>query len=242
MTLSNYRLLDNGDAGVTIVFAAPSSEQLSRKILSLAQALITKYPQQFTEVIPAYQSLTLYFDPLQSEFENIVKKIPAIITALEKKVVEHRIAKVIRLPVCYEAEFAPDLQWVAKHCRLSESEIIRLHCRPRYLVHMLGFLPGFLYLGGLDNRLNCPRKNTPAMNVKQGAIAITGIQTGIYPVTSPGGWQVIGQTPVDIFKPAQPFPFIAKPLDYVEFYAIEKKDFLNIKISLENEAGVTGCN
>ena len=133
--------------------------------------------------------------------------------------------KLIVIPVCYEEEFAPDLHHVATHCKLSKDALIEAHTRETYLVHMLGFLPGFLYLGGLNPHLYCPRKTTPATNINPGSVAIGGNQTGIYPVASPGGWHIIGRTPIALFCPEAKQPFIASALDKVNFVAISRAEY-----------------
>lgn len=178
---------------------------------------------QWRQVIPAYQSLTIAFDPLDYQPELVCRQIENIlrspITPSEKK------GKLVKIPVCYHEYLAPDLADLAKYCRLTVGQVVHLHSQPDYLVNMLGFLPGFLYLSGLDKRLHCRRKATPALKVEAGTIGIGGSQTGIYPVVSPGGWQVIGRTPLPIFSPDCPNPFIAEPLDNIRFIPIERDRF-----------------
>lgn len=135
----------------------------------------------------------------------------------------------IEIPVCYDKEFAPDLSYVANYCGLTEAQIVSLHSEPEYLVHMLGFLPGFLYLGGLNQQLYCPRKTTPAKAISTGSVAIGGQQTGIYPISSPGGWQIIGRTPLKLFNPDNSEPAIASPLDKIKFVPIIKQVFKQIE-------------
>lgn len=222
-----YQIYNNGDSAYTVIFDATISEQLSHYIHSLASLLSQKMATTLTEVIPAYQSLTVCFNPLEVSGHNIKQKLhqqlmqnisPAISTG-----------NIVKIPVCYQPPYAIDLKKVCKTCNLPPEEIIRLHTQPRYLVHMLGFSPGFLYLGGLNKRLYCERKQMPDMAVPAGSVGIGGMQTGVYPQQTPGGWQIIGCTPLSLFQPNTSSPYIASPLDYVQFISISVKTFSQIK-------------
>ncbi len=129
------------------------------------------------------------------------------------------------IPVCYDIEFAPDLHEVANHAKIPTREVIRLHSSAKYRVHFLGFTPGFAYLGGLPETLHVPRLATPRKHVPAGSVAIAGAQAGIYPVDSPGGWRLIGRTPVRIFDPDSTQPTRLTPGDLVEFSAIDRATF-----------------
>ena len=134
-------------------------------------------------------------------------------------------ANIVTIPVCYDIEFGPDLQEVANHAKIPMREVIRLHSSATYRVHFLGFTPGFAYLGGLPERLHVPRLATPRKYVPAGSIAVAGSQAGIYPVDSPGGWRLIGRTPVRIFDPDATQPTRLKPGDLVEFSEIDRATF-----------------
>lgn len=221
MMTSDYSIVDNGDAALTLLFTAPVSEQLSRQITQQAEAV--KQIAGVCEVIPAYQSLTVCYQPLSVSSEELkqqlVAQLETDLTSLSSN------PRLIEVPVCYQEGFAPDLNAVAAHCQLSEKELIERHSKPVYLVHMLGFLPGFVYLGGLDPRLNCPRKHTPVTCLPQGSVGIGGDQTGVYPCASPGGWNIIGRTPLHFFRPEAKQPFIASPLDKIKFTPIDPEEF-----------------
>lgn len=131
--------------------------------------------------------------------------------------------------MCYQGAYAPDLESLAEYCNLSPADVIQQHTQNNYLVNMLGFLPGFLYLSGLADPLNCPRKEMPSLKISAGAVGIGGNQTGVYPVESPGGWHIIGQTPISIFSPAAKQPFIAQPLDKIRFVPIDIEKFQQLK-------------
>lgn len=133
-----------------------------------------------------------------------------------------------KIPVCYDDEFALDIEEMSNQIKLSKKEIIKLHTTPDYLVYFIGFLPGFLYLGGLNEQLHFPRKATPRMTIKKGAVAIGGGQTGIYPTESPGGWNIIGNSPIYFFDVNIATPCFAKPGDVVKFYPISLKEYQDI--------------
>ena len=231
---AHFSLRANGDAALDICFGAAASMALSETIIALAQAIESASISAVTEVIPAYQCLTVCFDPLRlaetakdGDPTSSLRKQLSILT-------EHTLAApphisgtrhLIKIPVCYEPDFAPDMATMCKHTGLTAQEIIQRHTAPRYLVHMLGFTPGFLYLGGLDQRLHCPRKDRPELRVPAGSVGIGGAQTGIYPQATPGGWQIIGRTPLALFRPEQDPAFIARPLDRIQFIAISSATF-----------------
>ena len=245
-----YKILNNGDSAFSIIFDEPISECLSRKIESLAKEFQNELAEYINELIPSYQSLTVCYNPLADSLQSINSQInnsqinssqafeQLLHQLIQKKdylrsgapfLENYSTANLIEIPVCYEDEFAPDMAKVAEYSGLTKQQIITLHSEPEYLVHMLGFLPGFLYLGGLNKQLFCPRKETPNYQIKAGAVGIGGHQTGIYPVESPGGWQIIGRTPLQMFSPDNKPPTIASALDRIKFVAISKAEFYRLE-------------
>jgi UPF0271 protein len=220
-------IIANGDSAITVIFYLPISKALSKKISFISKQLSETLTSYISEIIPAYQSLTICYDPTLVTAELIEKEVQIL---LDEQLSTAHIqlsenSKLIKIPVCYEDEYAPDLEHIAKRSGLSKNEVIALHSKNEYLVHMLGFLPGFLYLGGLDEQLQCPRKDTPRKKIDAGSVGIGGHQTGIYPVESPGGWQIIGRTPIKLFNPENNIPVIASPLDRVKFVPVSKTEF-----------------
>ena len=230
----DFDLTPNGDAALDICFRAEPSEALSKVIIALAQAIEKESIVAVTEMIPAYRCLTICFDPLRLP-ETTDSKSPIAALAEQLSVLTDNILAtpitisgarhLVKIPVCYEHEFAPDMANLCQHTGMTAQEIIERHTAPHYLVHMLGFTPGFLYLGGLDQRLHCPRKERPELRVPAGSVGIGGSQTGIYPQATPGGWQIIGRTPLALFRPQQTFAFIARPLDRIQFVPITAQAF-----------------
>ena len=225
----SIRIVNNGDSALSLIFEEPISEQLSAKIVSLGNQIRQELSTQITEVIPAYQSLTIGFELAKTSAETLRRTIGSLIMTPCPN--DKRESKLIEIPVCYEAEFAPDMAYLEENCQLQAEEIIRRHSAPSYLVHMLGFSPGFLYLGGLDSKLYCPRKPVPTLRVKSGSVGIGGEQTGIYPQATPGGWQIIGRTPLKLFDPKADSLCLASPLDQIKFRPIDAKEFVLIKNS-----------
>lgn len=226
----SYRILSNGDTAYTIIFDESISKLLTSKLAAICRALVSSPKLCLLDAIPSYQSITLFFD-------NAVVGRICFLGTLTKQLAKPfsylvNQPKLLEIPVCYEAEYAPDLAGLARQTNLSVEEVISRHISTTYWVNMLGFLPGFLYLSGLDKKLNCPRKNTPNLRIAPGSIAIGGEQTGIYPVASPGGWHVIGRTPIKIFKPNDLEPAIAHPLDEIKFVSISKQEFVFINSEL----------
>ncbi len=222
----------NGDSALTLFFDEEASEDLTRHILSLINVFKSTFPEMIVEAIPAYQSLTLCFEPLSiapASIEDSIRQVidNGITDAKETQTSQN--IEIMDIPVCYQGAYAPDLISLAAYCKLSPDEVIQQHTKKTYLVNMLGFLPGFLYLSGLDEQLHCPRKESPSLNVPAGAVGIGGNQTGVYPVASPGGWHIIGQTPLSLFNPTAKEPFIAQALDRIRFVPIDVEMFEKLK-------------
>ncbi len=226
LTLKNsYRMVENGDSAITLLFDFSPSEQLSKVIMQLSSLLKGRFTETTVlyELIPAYNSLTICFNPLKLP----VQSLKTLLTELLQEDLTGYVsqARLIEIPVCYHQSLAPDLDYVAGYAGIHPQDVIAKHTQPEYLVHMLGFLPGFLYLGGLNPEICCPRKQVPKLSIAPGSVGIGGDQTGIYPVASPGGWHIIGQTPLNLFAVGTEKPFIAAPLDRVKFVEISLAEF-----------------
>ena len=179
-------------------------------------------------MIPAYSSLTVGYQPTVIDYKALVKKIKELEAEIftRKRLSKDRRLKI---PVCYEAPYALDFEELSEKTGLSKTEIIQLHTATTFKVYMLGFLPGFVFMGKLPEALQCARKTSPRLNVPAGSVGLAGFQTGIYPSETPGGWQIIGCTPLKLFDPAATHPFLFQAGDFVNFHAISKVDFLKIR-------------
>ncbi|MFP4391967.1 MAG: 5-oxoprolinase subunit PxpB [Desulfohalobiaceae bacterium] len=182
------------------------------------------------EVVPAYASILIIYDPLQLDPDSLQQNVLTCCQGQYPGDALQAEDRTVSIPVCYQGQHAPDLQEVARVHNLSVQEVIAIHCEPEYLIYMLGFAPGFPYLGGLDQRLHTPRLDTPRELVPAGSVGIAGSQTGIYPLASPGGWRIIGRTPLRLFAPEQspPVPYYA-PGDKLKFYPIGQEEFQRLQ-------------
>lgn len=224
------RIFPLGENALTIELANEISEPLNDRVLELfAYFEQTPFPG-FIESVPAYSSLTIFFDALQvrSNFPGYGSAFEAVKslarTALEKKAAAavRSEAVVIEVPVFFDYECAPDLRYIAEFSGLAPHEVIDIFTSQIYRVYMLGFLPGFAYMGEVDKRIAAPRKSTPRMKVPKGSVGIAGRQTGIYPFESPGGWQIVGRTKMEFFTPDDGTPCFFEPGDHVKFYQVEE--------------------
>lgn len=186
----------------------------------------------FVEIVPAYNSLTIYYNPHEIEKDDANKTLQAtLINILQKQIKSLQSEKInihsshIEIPVCYDIEFGIDLFELSKSLNLSIKEIIQLHNSKIYKVFMLGFTPGFGYMGIVDKKIISQRKKQPRLKVEKGAVAIAGNQTGIYPLETPGGWNIIGRTPLQLFNKSKEHPFLLKAGDEVKFISITKEEF-----------------
>ncbi len=220
-----YKRLDHK---VFLVEWPPSiDENTLEEILALQKILYQNFSQEIRETVPGYHSLAVFLKDKVSYSEILPRIQESIPDADQVKITTDHW----ELPVCYDKEFGPDLESASKHTGISEQELVCLHQQGTYLVHFIGFLPGFPYLGGMDSRLSMPRKKNPRISVPAGAVGIAGNQTGIYPQNSPGGWNIIGSCPVPLFHPNQCPPCLLKPGDRVHFKAITQEEYRYLRES-----------
>jgi inhibitor of KinA len=234
-----------GDSAITIDLGNHIDKQLNTRALALHDWLQAHRFPGVIDIIVAYSSVSVFYDP--SIVRSGKQDCPDGVYYRLKRLLEQAWEATMtsdagnnqgdgpappsghsfRIPVCYDDEYGPDLQWVAREKALPREEVIRLHSSCIYHVYMIGFLPGFPYLGKTDPMLEVPRKVQP-VPVAAGGVGITGLQTGIYPLNSPGGWQIIGQTPVKLFNPEADPPVCLQAGDQVRFYPISKEEFTSI--------------
>ncbi|ANQ50201.1 5-oxoprolinase subunit PxpB [Flammeovirga sp. MY04] len=209
-----------GERALIIQFENIISEKVHQKVKAYYQYLSNRHLEGITSLIPAYTSITIQFDDDLINFFSLSEIIQSIDIHQKEN---QPLQRIVEIPVCYDASLGLDLEVVSQQLDISIDEIIELHTSNLYTVYMLGFSPGFMYLGGLDSRLFIPRKSTPRLKIPTGAVGLADQQTGIYPQATPGGWQIIGQTPLSIFEVNQP-PKV-KMGDKVKFEAIDLSTF-----------------
>ena len=201
-------------------------------LLNVKKGIEIFLDKEKVEVINTYNSISINY---LSTIENVYGEFDAV----DKAISSAKLDKIynyqtFRIPVCYDEDFGLDLQELSRQKKLSIEDLITMHTTPEYVIYFLGFLPGFLYLNGMDKNLDFPRRSSPRKSIEKGAVGIGGNQTGIYPKNSPGGWNILGRTPVDIFDPKSenPSPFSAG--DRIKFYSISRKEYEEIKLLVDN--------
>ena len=216
-----------GDTGLLVEFGQGIDPKVNAKVRALAARVRDENPDGVVEIIPTYRSLLFIYDPEKTHPDQLT----AYIHGLEKKtaVRDEKERQCIDIPVCYGGDFGPDIDNVCQAAQLDEQGVIDLHSQPEYLIYMVGFTPGFPFLGGLNEQLITPRLTTPRLLVPEGSVGIANNQTGMYPIASPGGWQIIGRTPLKLFAPLRKHPFLYKAGDKIKFIPISPTEFEQIK-------------
>lgn len=229
--MHNYKLTYKpfGERAILIEWPQEINEAILYDVLAFKKVLKS---EAYQDIIQAYCSLTIVYKHPIKEFLKEVEGLKN--TYKNRSTFINSDSKTWRIPVCYDSEFGIDLEEISKQTKLSKSEIVQLHTSPDYLVYFLGFLPGFLYLGGLEEKINMPRKAIPRILVPKGSVAIGGSQTGVYPQESAGGWNIIGQSPVNFFNPKSNTPCFVKAGDKVRFYSVDQTEFQLIKEEVLN--------
>lgn len=202
-------------------------ENILYSILNFKKTILNNYFKPKVELITTYNSILIIYDKTIDNFNGEISSLKSIY--VEQKEVESANTSIWEIPVCYNNEFGHDLKDFSNQKKLSINEIIQLHSNESYTVYFIGFLPGFLYLGGLNSKLHLDRKSTPNPSIKKGSVAIGGEQTGVYPQNSPGGWHIIGRTPLELFDSSQNPPCFVKAGDKVKFKPIDEDEYLDIE-------------
>jgi KipI family sensor histidine kinase inhibitor len=210
--MNQPRIFPLGDSALVCEAPPPATLDCQQRVWAAAAAA-HNWPHVL-EVVPGMNNLTLVFDPLEADREALAKQLQAAWNAAGEV---PALGREVEIPVQYGGEFGPDLQAVASHTGLSVREVVQRHADGEYVVFFLGFQPGFAYMGGLAPVLHTPRRSSPRLEVPAGSVGIGGEQTGIYPATSPGGWQLIGRTELPLFDPARRPPTLLQPGDRVRF-------------------------
>ena len=200
----NLRIMPAGDRGMVAEFGNVISIQTNDRVQQLKKCLSDEQIHGVLELQPTFRSLMIYYDPLKISYEELEKRVRILGSAGTLK--GHTQKRILKIPCCYGARFGPDLRDMEEYTGLDRDEIIAIHSSVDYRIYMMGFLPGFVYLGGLDPRIEMPRLSTPRVKIPAGAVGIGGNQTGVYPVASPGGWRLIGGTPVEFYDAGRQEP------------------------------------
>jgi len=216
-----------GDSAIQVNFGNDISPTTNQRVSGLAKAIQTNKLAGIIDLTPTFNSLLIHYDPLLLPYAQIREYLISMSENLKEG--EAGLYKVHEIPVLYGKEHGPDLDYVAKNSGLTAEQVIDLHSSKEYLIYMLGFMPGFPYLGGLEEILHTPRLAVPRKLIPAGSVGIGGAQTGIYPLDSPGGWQLIGQTPLNVYEQGREKPVLYEAGDYIRFVPITKEQFDEMK-------------
>jgi inhibitor of KinA len=213
-----------GDRALLVKFGDVIDLKTNRKVHVLCKAIEQAEICGVEECVPAYSSILVYYDPLKTGYEHVVFQLKDLEPKLNEFSEQMEFREVI-VPTVYGGEFGPDLSTIAKYHELSSEEVIRIHYGTEYNVYMIGFIEGFPYMGKVPDTIATPRLQTPRIKIPAGSVGIAGNQTGIYPCESPGGWRIIGRTPLELFNPHAKQPALFQPGDHVKFKPIDAEEF-----------------
>lgn len=225
--MEEIRFARSGDSALTIEFGKTINVQTNDDVLALDQSLAEDPIDGIFETIPTYCSLLVTYQKNVTDYDTLCEALKQRISSLKKGASSNAV--LWEIPCCYGSHFGLDMEEVCRHTGLSQEEVIRLHTSVDYRIYMLGFLPGFVYLGGMDPRLEVPRLSTPRTKIPRGSVGIGGKQTGIYPMSSPGGWHLIGCTPIDLYDPDRENPVLVKAGDRIRFVPITSSQYYDIR-------------
>ncbi|SFS90443.1 inhibitor of KinA [Marininema halotolerans] len=224
-----------GDTGVRIHFGEEIDEKIHKQIQRYCGALQEKRLKGVIEWVPSYTAVSVYYRPDQISFSQLKKKLLSI--QEEATSLPEGESRSVDIPVVYGGEYGPDLDAVARHARLTPDEVIAIHSQGSYLVYMMGFVPGFPYLGGMDPTIATPRLKKPRSVIPVGSVGIAGGQTGIYPLETPGGWRLIGRTPIRLYDPHRKQPMFLQTGDQITFTPITVQEYDEMTTSEERGSG-----
>jgi KipI family sensor histidine kinase inhibitor len=224
--MTDFRLVAAGDAAWLVEWPARIDPAVSSRAVALAEAVKRTCVGRVRDVVVGYCSVTVYFDPLQSDGAKLADDVRQLALHVDDRPVSE--GKLVDVDVCYGGDFGPDLQDVAALAGVTADEVVALHTASTYRVYVVGFVPGFPYMAAVHPRLALPRRTTPRTRVPAGSVAIAAGQTGIYPAETPGGWHLIGRTHVKPYDPSRAEPFLFRPGDRVRFHPIDRAEFERI--------------
>lgn len=224
--MSDVRYLVSGDCGISVEFGNEISPDINKKIRAFKIAIEKSGIEGIIETIPTYRSLLVQYRPEEIQFKELTKRFEGLMGSLSG--IEIPPPSVIEIPVLYGGEMGPDIANVAEHNHKTVEDVIRIHTSEEYLIYMLGFIAGFPYLGGMSKEIATPRLKNPRVKIDGGSVGIAGEQTGIYPVDSPGGWQLIGRTPLKLYDSEREKPILLEAGQYIKFKAVTEDEYNRI--------------
>lgn len=225
--MQNYKIKPAGDSAILIEFGNEINPEINKRISATIHLIKHQQIEGIVDIIPAFCSLLISYDPRAIAYDSLISRLKKLLKI--EVSLEDNETIITEIPVCYGGSFGPDISNVAKNAGLTEEEVKEIHTGSDYLIYMLGFLPGFTYLGGLDEKIHTPRLANPRVKIPAGSVGIGGSQTGIYPLESPGGWQLIGKTPVKTYDPNRDIPILFEAGQYIRFVEISEEEYYKIE-------------
>ena len=229
------KYLSQGETGLVVEFGNAIDPAVNTRVHDLARRVGAECGNVVEAVVPTYRSFLIFFDPLLISRQELVAKIEKLAAAPADSTTAAAV-KTVLIPTLYGGEAGPDLEFVAGHNQLTPAEVVQIHSSVPYRIYMIGFTPGFPYLGGMSEKIAAPRLKTPRTKIPAGSVGIAGTQTGLYPVESPGGWQLIGRTPLQVFNPRSEQPFLYSAGDFLQFQPVTAAEY--VQISQDVDRGV----
>lgn len=230
--MGEVKIMPSGDRAMVVEFGNAIDAEMNDQVHMLAKKIKEDNIPGIVELVPTFRSLMVYYDPFCTSYGKLKSVFETYGEAKEKAA--GRKKRILKIPCCYGARFGQDLADMEAYTGLDRDEIIAIHSSVDYRIYMMGFLPGFVYLGGLDKRIEIPRLKTPRVKIHPGAVGIGGSQTGVYPLASPGGWRLMGGTPVDFYDPERKEPILCKAGEYIRFIPITIDDYYDIRRMIVN--------
>ncbi len=226
-----YKLLTCGECAVTVEFSREMDPHAGKAAVGLAGELRRRETTGIYEIIPTYRSVTICFDPLTISYKAVKRLISNCMRCRHTEAREKNVRRFF-LPVCYGGSYGMDLNDIAQRTGLDPREVVRRHISREYPINMIGFLPGFPYLTGMDSTIAVPRLENPREKIPAGSVGIGGEQTGVYPIDSPGGWRLIGRTPVRLYDPDRTPPVLYNAGDWIRFYPVSEQEYFRIEAAV----------
>lgn len=227
------KYLPSGDKAVVMEFGDEISKEINYNIRNVIRLISRAKIKGIIEVLPTYRSIMIMYDPLETGYLELIGKLDTLASRTAE--CDEEKIRIVEIPTLYGGEFGSDIDFVARHNNITVDEVIRIHTGTDYLVYMLGFIPGFAYLGGMSEKLATPRLPSPRAKIPAGSVGIAGKQTGMYPSEAPGGWQLIGKTPLQLYNPKKEPPVLLNAGDYVRYVSITKQEYFDIQKLMQED-------
>lgn len=218
-----YTFSPLGEGAIVIEAGTEINEDTQKRIQAIAALLEAQPPAWMVEFIQAFTTVTVFYNPLGALYESVKSDLETLLPHAEETA--SSLSRTVEIPVCYGGEFGPDLDFVAEHNGLTPEQVIDIHTSGTYSVSMIGFAPGFPFISGMSEKIAAPRRDSPRLRIPERTVGIAGKQTGVYPIETPGGWQLIGRTPIRLFRPEQEIPSLLRAGDKIAFRRISEKEY-----------------